>query len=236
MPVKILLTGGTGFFGKALLKHLLIQPLPTGSSIDVLSRNPASFQKANPYLTSIPNLKFIQGDITNPSSLPFSSQYSHILHCATESTAGLSLSPLERYTHSVHGTENILKLAVRVGTTNLLFTSSGGIYGQQSPRVLAFNEEMNVSPDILNIDAAYSHAKRSCEHLCCLYSSQFGFNLTIARCFSFVGIDLPFNAHFAIGNFIYDALYKKEIVIKGSGTPIRSYLDQRDLADWLWKI
>ena len=39
MPVNILLTGGTGFFGKALLKHLLIQPLPTGSSIDVLSRN-----------------------------------------------------------------------------------------------------------------------------------------------------------------------------------------------------
>jgi UDP-glucuronate decarboxylase len=58
----------------------------------------------------------------------------------------------------------------------------------------------------------------------------------VARCFSFVGVDLPLKAHFAIGNFIHDALYNDEITINGDGTAVRSYLDQRDLADWLMQL
>ena len=44
---------------------------------------------------------------------------------------------------------------------------------------------------------------------------------------------MPLDAHFAIGNFIYDALYNNEINVAGDGSPIRSYMNQVDLAKWL---
>jgi UDP-glucuronate decarboxylase len=84
--------------------------------------------------------------------------------------------------------------------------------------------------------SAYSMAKRASEHLCCLYCDRYGIESVVARCFSFVGRDLPLNVHFAIGNFIHDALYNHQINVAGDGSPIRSYMNQADLARWLLHI
>lgn len=146
---------------------------------------------------------------------------------------GPRLGSLAHYHQTVEGTENLLELAVTVGARRFLLTSTGGVYGPQPSVVAALAEDWPGSPDLRNPANAYSLGKRAAEHLCALYQDAYGLEVVIARCFAFVGRDLPLDAHFAIGNFIRDALGRDAIEVAGDGSPLRTYLDQDDLAHWL---
>jgi dTDP-glucose 4,6-dehydratase len=234
-PKHILLTGGTGFFGKALLRHWQ-QQVHEGifmERVTLLSRNPELFVVNNPDLVNHSWLELVKGDICEPSSLPRGKAFTHILHAAADSTAGPQLNPGQRFDQIVNGTRNMLDLAVACGTQRFLLTSSGGVYGAQPHDMQFIKENCHSLPDPMDVANSYSVAKRMAEHLCALYSDAHGLTTVVARCFSFVGPDLPLNAHFAVGNFIRDALQAECITVHGDGSPLRSYLDQRDLARWL---
>ncbi len=234
--MQLLLTGGTGFFGKALLRHFLATGLAADASAVVLSRNPDPFLAAYPQFATHPQITFLQGDIQQRESLPWDHNFTHVLHAATESTIGPSLTPLQRYEQIVDGTRNILDLAVASGARRFLLTSSGAIYGPQPPDLAAIPEDWTGSPPLAEPSTAYGQAKRAAEYLCALVGEQHGLETLVARCFAFVGPDLPLDVHFAIGNFIRDALTADAITVSGDGTPLRTYLDQSDLAHWLFTL
>ena len=235
--MNLFFSGGTGFVGKAVLRLLIAQRaaghVTTFDRVTVLSRNPAKFIQNHPEFSALPWLRFHRGDIEIFDSLPQSGGFTHILHAAADSTDASRLTSLLRHDQIVQGTRNMLQFAVNSRIERFLLTSSGAVYGPQPADLDAIPETCHGMPDPMSASNAYGVAKREAEHLCTLYREEFGIEAVVARCFAFVGQDLPLDAHFAIGNFIRDALFGNEILVGGDGTPVRSYMDQAELARWL---
>jgi dTDP-glucose 4,6-dehydratase len=98
------------------------------------------------------------------------------------------------------------------------------------------SEDWIGAPKCNDSKSAYSEGKRAAEILCSIYQQQFGLKTGIARLFALLGPYLSLNIHFAAGNFIFDAIQGKTVVVNGNGRPCRSYLYASDLVVWLWHI
>ena len=235
---KIYITGGTGFFGKALLRHWGAEQnsSQTLDLLTVLSRNPRKFIKDNPDLSLREGIEFLIGDVCKPTTLAINNVYDGVIHAATDSANSDALSPIIRFNQIVEGTRNLLEFAVSNGVKRFLLTSSGAVYGRLEINSPPVSEDYVGMPESMHAKNAYGVGKRTAEHLCSLYANKYDIEIIVARCFSFNGQDLPLSAHYAIGNFVKDALCSNEIVVKGDGQSLRSYLDQRDLANWLIRL
>lgn len=235
----ILLTGGTGFFGKWLLETFVYisEHLQLDAQITVLSRDPEAFLHSYPRYRTTAGVHFLKGDILTAD---FQGQTFHyIIHAATAADAALNAAqPLLMLDTIIDGMRRILDLARQQPLEGLLFTSSGAVYGKQPSTVthIRETESFAVNSNLSGSAIAYGEGKKMAELYCSLYHQQYGIPVKIARCFAFVGPYLPLDKHFAIGNFIGNALRDEDIIIKGDGTPYRSYLYAADLAIWLWTI
>ena len=219
---RIFITGGTGFFGKSILDYRLRHPdFLTGAEITILSRHPDAFVATNPKLAQQSGVRFIAGDVRTFSTTDYA-DFDTIIHAAT--AAVTTLTDNEMYSTIVDGMRNVLAFAKACGAKRLLLTSSGAVYGPQTTSV---TEDTPTVPT-----TAYGRGKLTAEQLC----TASGIPTLIARCFAFSGPYLNRRIHFAIGNFIQDCLDNKPIVIKGDGTPLRSYLYADDLVEWLFAI
>jgi dTDP-glucose 4,6-dehydratase len=234
---RIFVTGGTGFFGRWLLESFAWanDQLRLGAEMVVLTRNLQAFEKKAPHLARRKDVHFHIGDVRN-FKFP-EGKFSHLIHAATEASSKLNdESPQLMLDTTVEGTRRALDFAVECNAKKFLLTSSGAVYGKQPSDVTHVPEDYAGAPDCSNTQSAYGEGKRVSELLCSIYSKRHGIESKIARCFAFVGPYLPLDVHFAIGNFIRDAMAGNSIVIKGDGTPFRSYLYAADLAIWLWTI
>lgn len=230
---RIFVTGATGFFGIWLLETFAYanEKLGLGAELVGLSRNPEIFFEKAPHLANHSSISLHKGDVRD-FQFP-SGEFTHVIHAGTTSSA--PVLPLEMLDTIIQGTRRTLDFAVSCGAKKFLFVSSGAVYGKQPPEMTHVPETYMGGPDTVNPASAYGEGKRVGELLCSIYHKEHGLETTIARCFAFVGPHLPLDAHFAIGNFIRDAMKGEPIIVK-DGSPYRSYLYAADLAVWLWTI
>jgi nucleoside-diphosphate-sugar epimerase len=225
---SLLFTGATGWFGVWLL-DLLCAANDThglGLRICAVSRDPGRFLRRYPAFAADPRITWIESDIRELALA--GNGFSHVIHAATDSSERSHQStPRELFDTIVEGTRRAIA-AAGSGCRSFLMLSSGAVYGPAQATLTAFAEDYTGGPDPALAKNAYAEGKRAAEQLCAIAASD-GLPVRIARCFAFVGPHMPMDRHFAIGNFIADAVGRRPISVRSDGLPLRSYLYMTDL-------
>jgi nucleoside-diphosphate-sugar epimerase len=234
---RTFITGGTGFFGAWIVEAFghANERLGLDAELVVLTRDPAAAVQRLPRLATIRGVSLWQGDVRDFATPP--GRFDLVIHGAAESSQqGHVGDQRHMFDTILDGTRRTLALARSAEARTYLLLSSGAVYGLQPTAISHIGETYNGAPDTGDPRSAYGEGKRAAEVLTAVESSATGMSARIARCFAFVGPHLPLDAHFAIGNFVRDALLGRSIRIQGDGTAVRSYMYAADLAVWLWTL
>lgn len=234
---SLLIIGGTGFFGKSILDCFQRGMLKRWSidRVIVIARNAECLKEEAPSLLS-QQVELLSADIAKTDYLP---QADFVIYAAASSDARdyLKGAPKERK-NILAGVLNYCKLArIFHQQSKILYVSSGAVYGTQPPELDMISEGYQfLDPE--NIPEGkrdYACAKRDAEKVF-VELGESGLNVSVARCFAFVGPWLPLDQHFAIGNFIADGLAGRNINVKANHRVYRSYMHADDLVEWLMAI
>ena len=233
---KLLVIGGSGFFGKSILDFYLSGALGR-YGIDrmaIVARN-ASDLRQGAVVQRAERLELLDSDVRALKSLMGSDI---VIHAASSSNAQrYSDDPAGERSVIIDGTARVLKLAEQSDQpVRIVYVSSGAVYGPQPANVSKLDEDAPFTNEPNAARRAYAEAKRSAEFCVRSIASSKAVQCAIARGFAFVGPNLPLDQHFAIGNFLRDALRGGPITVKSTNRVVRSYMFADDLVDWLLKI
>lgn len=233
----LFITGGTGFLGKWLVESLLYanDQFDLHCKLILLSRNPNNFKRDFPHLGNHQSVKLLEGDIAT-FSIP-EQDIDVLIHAAADADSAFhSSNPELTFNSIVEGTKRVIDCAKIKNVKQLLYFSSGAVYGKMPPSMEGFSEDYTGAPDCLLASSSYGEGKRVSEFLLSVYGRESSCQIKIARLFSFIGPYMPLDGSFAAGNFIRDALDGKNIHIQGDGTPLRSFLYAADFVVWSMKV
>ena len=233
---SLLVTGGTGFFGKWFLDLIFYTNKNYNTNIltTLITRNENKFFLDNPHQKNNKFLNIIETDILDLKSI--NHQFDFLLHMAATSAKETfnGETDTNKTKTLFNGAKNIMNIAIQNNISKILFTSSGVVYGSSS-KDMKDESDINDSLDLEKRNGL-AKGKMLAEDTISNMSTENNINFKIARCFSFVGPYLPLDMHYAIGNFINDAIFKENIIINGNGSPYRSYLYITDTLVWLLKL
>ena len=118
----LLITGGTGSFGNAVLRRFLDSGL---REIRILSRDEKKQDDMRKRYNS-PKLKFYIGDVRDPQSVMNAVRgVDHIYHAAAlKQVPSCEFHPLEAVKTNVLGTENVLEAAIQCGVKRVVVLST----------------------------------------------------------------------------------------------------------------
>jgi len=230
--VKLLITGGCGFIGSALIRYLLSHTAYQVVNLDKLTyaANPAALLNFNHH----PNYCFIKHDICHPlDSLFLQHQPDAIIHLAAETHVDNSLQQPDLFIKTnINGTANLLQAArdywqrlddKRQPKFRLLQISTDEVFGDLAGSRLKASETSRYSPS-----SPYAASKAAADHLARAWQRSFGLPIIISHCTNNYG---PWqHAEKLIPRCINNALQGKPIPIYGNGSAIRDWLYVEDHA------
>ena len=206
--MKILVTGGAGFIGTNLVKHLKFD----GHSVCVLD-NYSTGTKQN----HIEGVKYINGDIEMIEYL--NTDFDLIYHLAAQSRVQPSFDdPTESFRINVNGTRAVCDWAKN---NNIKVVYAGSSSKHHDPT-----------------DSPYAQYKFLGEEVCKLYRKTYDVNVEICRFYNAYGTYEPLDLENGnvIGIWREQIKLQRPITIVGDGEQKRDFIHVDDIVDGLVKV
>ena len=230
--MKVLVTGGAGFIGSALIRYLINVKGISVINVDSLtySGNLLSLEEADH--SDLYSFKKI--DIIDSEELRFvfgQEQPDAVMHLAAESSVDRSIEKSSEFIQSnIVGTYSLLeetrryweKLEItRKKEFRFHQISTDEVFGALGPNDQMFDEESRYNPS-----SPYSASKASSDHLVRAWSHTYGLPIIISHCSNNYG-SYQFPEKF-IPSIIIKAIRGERIPIYGDGNQIRDWLHVSD--------
>ncbi|WP_419419963.1 dTDP-glucose 4,6-dehydratase [Legionella sp. D16C41] len=237
--MKILITGGAGFIGSALIRYIIANTKDSVLNIDKLTY--AANLQALASVKNNENYSFKQIDITDApkiSEVIAAYQPDAIMHLAAESHVDRSIDgPAEFIATNIIGTYTLLEAAKqywlsladdRKNKFRFHHISTDEVYGDLEIEDEAFKETTPYAPS-----SPYSASKASSDHLVRAWHRTYNLPVLVTNCSNNYG---PFQfPEKLIPKVILNALSGQSIPVYGQGTQIRDWLYVEDHAQALYQ-
>ncbi|MCY1666601.1 UDP-glucuronic acid decarboxylase family protein [Rhizobium sp. SL86] len=217
--MKVLVTGGAGFIGSHLCRHLLQK----GYSVTCLDNLNTGFKQNIDFFHSYPEFSFIEADVRDEINIDVDVVFN--LACPASPSA-YQKDPIGTLMTNVVGTFNVLNLAMRCGAT-VIQASTSEVYGDPDVHPQSEKYWGNVNP--IGLRSCYDEGKRAAETLCFDFMRTKNLSVKVARIFNTYGPGMDVDDGRVISNFIVQALRGDPILVFGDGTQTRSFCYVDDL-------
>jgi UDP-glucose 4-epimerase len=220
----ILITGGAGFIGSALIARLIERNRVV--VYDNLSRNSLKDKSFRDH----PSLTVVQGDVLDFDLLYQTMQGADIVvHCAA--IAGIDTvikSPVTTMRVNMVGSANVLEAASRLSRCDrVVCFSTSEVFGQQAFR--SSETDKAVMGKVGEARWTYAVSKLAEEHLAIAYYQEKWLPTTVVRPFNVYGPGQVGEG--ALKAFVLRALKNAPIEVHGDGTQIRAWCYVDDIVD-----
>jgi UDP-glucuronate decarboxylase len=229
----VLVTGGAGFLGSNLCKHLLKDEQVHVFCVDnLITGNTSNLAE----IIDNPRFSFYEYDITHRNAtndLRFV-WLDEIYHLACiASPPKYKAHSLETLNTSIQGTKNMLEVA-RLTGAKLLFSSTSEVYGD--PLVHPQSEDYFGNVNTVGERSCYDEGKRVAETFIYEYRRLYGIDAKIVRIFNTYGPFMDIDDGRVITNFIKQIKSGQPLLIHGDGSQTRSFCYVDDMIDGLCKM
>ena len=238
--MKIVVTGGAGFIGSAVIRHIINHTNDSVVNVDKLTY--AGNLESLASVSESPRYAFEQVDICDASSLNEVLQHHQpdaIMHLAAESHVDRSIdAPAAFMETNIIGTYTLLEAARhywqameadRQAAFRFLHISTDEVYGDLDDPEELFTEASSYAPS-----SPYSASKASSDHLVRAWLRTYELPTLITNCSNNYG---PYQfPEKLIPLMILNALEGSPLPVYGQGTQVRDWLYVEDHARALYKV